>query len=104
MSTTHTPRPWRRIERQRGERHILICDKGGLGIARVVDRTYNAPQDTDLEANVCLIEAAPDLLAACEAVMTGDAYICKKASAAIAKAKPKETTNDTTPAIQHSDG
>lgn len=76
----HTPAPWtRRTHRRDGARH------GGFWIdgpsedrrslvkvtcySRRTSAGYAEEDMAESEANACLIEAAPDLLAACEAVV-----------------------------------
>lgn len=69
---THTAGPWR-IERERGS--AIICAPGWTGLAEVVTHT-NTIGDAALkshpegEANVLLIVAAPDLLAALRATVS----------------------------------
>lgn len=95
MSTKHTPGPWR----QHGCRIEWIDPKDGW--AAVLAHVYEKGPDTDIEpgadmANARLIAAAPDLLAACEALVAARWHdadygaIKERARAAIRKAK--ETT------------
>lgn len=69
----HTPGDWK-AERRDGAGNIIIdtdtpADRGRLGIA-IVRRASNA--DSEIEGNARLIAAAPDLLAALEAMVDCD--------------------------------
>lgn len=97
MDSKYTPGPWRKI-RHHG---WLYCDQDhGLRMVQAGSRRYSiitSPQSTDEdEANFDLIAAAPDLLSACEWLLSalGDKsanehtiYAKEQARVAIAKAK-----------------
>lgn len=65
----HTPKPWRPaggcyINIEAGD----LADGSFRNIARVGIDKAHCPSDDECEANAALIIAAPDLLAACEAL------------------------------------
>jgi hypothetical protein len=64
----HTEGPWTRKyqERFHHDNSAGIRAANGLYIAAALDRN-SFDLDDEVEANACLIAAAPDLLAACEA-------------------------------------
>ena len=73
-----------------------INDANGYGVASATMRAdckrgkgYSTP-DPEGQANARLISAAPELLAACEAVMAADASAPRLIRAALAKAKGDE--------------
>ena len=72
-NTKHTPRPWRTIESTNTTtRTVVGPDFPGQGyIADVNLCRTNDAQDVDGEANARLIAAAPELLAACQALLDG---------------------------------
>jgi hypothetical protein len=92
MNTKHTPGPWGALGRNRHEQKTIPlrsihCERLGYSIAFV---SYD--RDGETEANARLISAAPDLLAACIAMLderSGAAQLSdasQAARAAIAKA------------------
>jgi hypothetical protein len=89
MSGTHTPGPWRAdcggSGNQRGGFSVTAANDGVVICGRM-----GWPHCADeSEANARLIAAAPDLLAACKALVEGeyDAPVMPMARAAIAKAE-----------------
>lgn len=89
MNTMHTPGPWIASTPPFVGGHIYTDAPRGRG-AIVANLT---PID-ERDANACLIAAAPELLAACEALLmryrimvAADGIECLQAIAAIAKAK-----------------
>ena len=64
--TTHTPGPW--VTGEYNEKSYIEAVDGGMVV--IVGCIYQNPKR---EANARLIVAAPDLLAACEAIM--DAFV-----------------------------
>lgn len=88
MTTKHTPGPW--AVSDVGE--VVVCATG-----RTLCDVYSSPADDDAQADADarLIAAAPDLLAACEAVAATTwsrntaTIIGEQVRAAIAKAKGK---------------
>lgn len=90
MKAQHTPGPWTANfgSREQGTSGALIRDRVGI-VAEAYPRN---PSGTEQTENARLIAAAPDLLAALQAVDRADAYTHErgealaKARAAIAKA------------------
>jgi hypothetical protein len=80
----HTPGPWRYEEF--GPNVIIKATKNPM--LSVVHSLYHESRE-QMEANACLIAAAPELLEALEIALdcAGDAWWAEKAEAAIAKAK-----------------
>ena len=72
--TTHTPGPWvyesGMVYAARGLRDDL--DPGGIPIARMDRETGNGTQPAERDMNARLIAAAPDMLAALEALIAWD--------------------------------
>lgn len=64
MTTAHTPGPW---FYDTGETKALIVEKDGTTVAEICT-TYQTTAHRSLEANVRLMAAAPDLLAALQTV------------------------------------
>lgn len=95
MNTQHTPGPWLMVaDLERGTFRVGRQDQRfGQSIIRVCTVTDQG-NDEEKTANARLIAAAPDLLAACEAMVelfaqlhTGNRYEAdRQARAAIAKA------------------
>lgn len=67
MTAQHTPAPWR-ISARDGSRYVIPDDEHG-SIAKVRLRRSIAANLTELDANARLISAAPELLAALEAMI-----------------------------------
>lgn len=105
MKAKHTPGPW---VRKYGERFRHDQSAGikanGLYIAATLDMN-RTDKDEEVEANACLIAASPELLEACEHLLTvignytGKEIACDRvtedkwiaeAHAAIAKAKVEQ--------------
>ena len=78
--TKHTPGPWvkRKFPTGRGGIPVWwildsIPDRDGQVIANAI--CYTAGTNDDVDANAALLEAAPDLLAACEKVLMNLDYL-----------------------------
>lgn len=67
----HTPGPWVKLDHREVDQGILITDEAGaVGVCRVVGESQVPRKHSKAicAANANLIAAAPDLLAACEAM------------------------------------
>ena len=87
MTQTHTPGPWRTVDKTRIEAE-------GFGLIAALRGESSPHYDTELDANAHLIAAAPDLLEAAEAIESAlDGVVCDyepqimALRAAIAKAR-----------------
>lgn len=105
METKHTPGPWKLRKPLHPGSHyrfeVLKADRNGIYKPYVADvRSMDSNGDDNSEANARLIAAAPDLLAALEALTESAAVVaeqqrmagklrldCAAARAAIARAK-----------------
>lgn len=95
MSTQnkHTPGPWKAQSRCASDGTLVVKDASFDEICVVREKTLRDYTDEDKKhvANARLIAAAPDLLAACEAVLKADAnpqpWLEPKYSNAIAQAR-----------------
>ncbi len=84
---THTPGPWRKGEMCGGTISIE-ADNPGATVGRI--HVYYNGNSSPSEANANLIAAAPDLLAACKAMLldrTRDDHTSRIATAAVEKAE-----------------
>lgn len=72
--TKHTPGPWGRSERPDGNWWHIGAGNQAIAAVHAASKTRNKPYASMFEANANLIAAAPDLLAAQEAVMTAHKF------------------------------
>lgn len=87
MNATHTPGPWNiRTARNDEGYGLLICDEDQTILSRM-DTWLGKTPEAAMEANARLIAAAPELLAALEAV---EARLTKAASAFYVSGKAKD--------------
>jgi hypothetical protein len=68
----HTPAPWS-IERVNGSSRVFIERDGGDFLNKLIAAVMSDNRDEPHMANARLIAAAPDLLAALEAIVSADA-------------------------------
>ena len=98
--TAHTPGPWVACDPElwRDDPVVVYTDPGDDGNTVEVCEVYSDPASlAERDANIRLIAAAPDLLAACEDLLrrfgftdwqsVHDAAVIESARAAVAKAK-----------------
>lgn len=98
MSVPHTPGPWTAQPRYKGERapFEILANHGADSPALILALSHGGFNVEDANANARLIAAAPDLLAALEALLDTpalahamdvfDQVACEEARRAIAKA------------------